>query len=50
MIGKIQSYKIDGKTITVESTKIPIFNKKGKISNIVLFTQLSHIDSNKFMN
>jgi len=37
MIGKIQSYKIDGKTITVESTKIPIFNKKAEISNIVLF-------------
>ena len=37
IIGKIQCYKIDGKTITVESTKIPIFNKKGKISNIVLF-------------
>ena len=36
-IGMIQSYMIEDKEVTVETSKIPILNENGEVINIVLF-------------
>lgn len=36
-LGVIESYIFEGREITVESSKIPIFNDEGEVTNIIIF-------------